>query len=309
MRTLVCLLVALGLLFGRRDLVADDHVPHILFLTQSKGFEHSVVKREEGTRSPAELAMMQLAKDSGEFTVESTQSAEADFTKENLEKFDIVTFYTTGDLPIEEGVFEYFANEWLPQSGRGFIGFHSASDTFHNFEPYWDLVGGTFAGHPWGANSTVTMQVHDPDHPAMKPFGSSQFEFQDEIYQYRNWQPEKVHLLMSLDMQHTELKRPYHVPVAWCKQVGEGRLFYNNMGHRESTWKDERFLRSIVGAVRWIAGKEAGDATPNPEVSAAQHRASIEHAHAAGVTMERLQAEEKARAAAEAARRAARNRN
>lgn len=255
--------------------------PRVLFLTQSKGFVHNPVKRKDAERSGAELAMMQLAKDSGEFSVVCTQSAEMDFTKERLQDFDIVAFYTSGDLPIPEETFEYFRNEWLPQKGHGLLGFHSASDTWKNYEPYWDLIGGSFAGHPWTANTTVTMKVHDLAHPAMKPFGSEKFKFTDEIYQYSHWQPEKVHLLMSLDMEDTELKRPYHVPVAWCKQVGKGRMFYNNMGHRDDTWTKRPFLESIVGAIRWISYQEEGDATPNPEVSKKQHEESMKFGAAA----------------------------
>lgn len=294
------------------QIAAAEAKPRILFLTQSKGFMHGSVKRSEGKRAPAELAMMQLAKDSDEFSVVCTQNAEADITRENLDRFDIVAFYTTGKLPIGEADLKYLLGEWLHQKGHGFIGFHSATDTYKDYEPYWDMVGGTFAGHPWGSNTKVTMKVHDPDHPTMKPFGSESFEFTDEIYQYSNWQPEKVHLLMSLDMEHTELKRPYHVPVAWCKEIGEGKMFYNNMGHREDTWQDERFLDSIVAAVRWIAGKEKGDGKPNPPVSAAHHEHSKKHAEAAGVTLAALEAERKAqeqRAAARRAARASRERN
>jgi uncharacterized protein len=284
----------------------QQDVPHVLFVTESKGFVHQPVNRGEATRSAAELAMLQLSKDSGEFTVAFTQDTAADFTKENLQKFDIVAFYTSGDLPIEEETFNYFRNEWLNQAGRGVLGFHSATDTLRNYKPYWDLMGGSFESHPWTAESTVTMLVHDATHPAMRPFEQQRFEFKDEIYQYTNWQPEKVRVLMSLDMEHTQLKRPYHVPVAWCKQIGQGRLFYNNMGHREETWSNQAFLDSIVGAVRWIAGKEQGDASPNPELSQAQHADSIRFAHAAGVTEEKLEAERKAREAAQRARRAAR---
>lgn len=285
-------------------LFGAESVPKILFLTQSKGFAHPVVRRGEGERSAAELAMMQLAKDSGEFTIHCTQNAEADITRENLERYDVVAFYTTGDLPIHKEHLDYFLNDWLHQKGHGFMGFHSATDTFKNFEPYWDMIGGTFAGHPWSQNTKVSLTVHDPDHPTMTPFGKT-FEYRDEIYQYNNWQPEKVHVLMSLDMEHTKTKRPYHVPVAWCKQVGEGKLYYNNLGHREDTWRNEQFLRSIVGGVRWIAGKEEGDASPNPDVSARQHAHSIQHANAAGTTLEALQAQKRAHEAQRKARQAA----
>lgn len=275
---------------GANSLTAGgkEALPRVLFVSESKGFVHGSVNRKEATRSPAELALMQLAKDSGEFTVVFSQNSAADMSEEVLEKFDIVAFYTSGDLAMTKEQFAYFRNEWLTQKGKGMLGFHSATDTLKNFEPYWDLIGGSFESHPWGAGTTVTMKVHDLDHPAMKPFGAQKFEFKDEIYQYYHWQPEKVRVLMSLDMEDTKLKRPYHVPVAWCKQIGEGKLFYNNMGHREDTWQKEPFLKSIVGAIRWIAGKEGGDATPNPGVSKQQHKDSVRYSSEADAKVESL---------------------
>ena len=296
-------LTVLLLLISQSLFAADK--PRILFLTQSKGFTHGSVRRSTSERSPAELALMQLAFDSKEFTIRCTQNAEADITKENLQNFDIVAFYTTGNLPIAEEDIEYMLGDWLHKKGHGFMGFHSATDTYKNYEPYWDLSGGTFNGHPWGSNTPVTFKIHDPEHPTMKPFGGTRFDFKDEIYQYNNWQPEKCRVLMSLDMEHTKLKRPYHVPVAWCKNVGDGKMFYNNMGHREDTWQNEAFLDSIVMAVRWIVGKEEGSGEPNPEVSAAHQEHSKKFAEAAGFSMAKIEAEKKAKAARNAARRAA----
>ena len=46
-------------------------------------------------------------------------------------------------------------------------------------------------------------------HPASKPWTAGgtrdEFEIQDEIYQFKNWQPEKVRVLMSLNMAKTKL--------------------------------------------------------------------------------------------------------
>ncbi len=282
---------------------ADD-IPRILFLTQSKGFTHGSVNRKEGTRAPAELALLQLAKESDAFNVTCSQNAEADITRENLEQYDIVAFYTSGDLPIAEKELDYLLSDWLHQKGHGFLGFHSAADTYKKHEPYWDMIGGSFNGHPWGAGSMVTVKVHDMQHPAMKPFGAS-FEIQDEIYQYKNWQPENCHVLMSIDMEKTQTKRPYHVPIAWCKQIGQGRMLFNNLGHREQTWQDERFLDSILASIDWVVGKTDADASPNPDVSADHHAASKAASHAAGMTQERVDAEKKLQDAKRAARKAA----
>ena len=239
----------------------------VLFVTQSVGFRHGSVARKGDQLSPAEIAMTQLGQQTGLFKVDCTQDAAADFTKENLANYDLVMFYTTLDLPIAKENLDYFFNDWLKQKGHGVIGFHSATDTFHDYEPYWDMIGGTFAGHPWGSGSDVVMTVHDPDFPAMKAYGAGPVEWKDEIYQYSHWQPEKVRVLMSLDMSKTALKRPYHVPVAWAKEYGEGKMFYTNLGHNEATWTKPPFLDSVVAAVKWIRGDVKGDATPNPEVS------------------------------------------
>jgi type 1 glutamine amidotransferase len=242
----------------------------VLFVTQSAGFRHGSVTRKEGKLSPAEVAITQLGQQSGLFDVHCTQDCAADFTRENLKNYDVVMFYTTLDLPIYAAELDYFLDVWLKQKGHGFIGFHSATDTFHEHQPYWEMIGGTFNGHPWGSKNKVTITVHDAEHPGIKPFGKDDFETVDEIYQYRNWQPEKVRVLMSLNMEKCDPKMPYQVPVAWCKEWGQGKMFYNNLGHNEATWTNPTFMKSVEGAVRWVMNLEPGDATPNPEVSKAE---------------------------------------
>jgi type 1 glutamine amidotransferase len=264
-------LAAIGLfLFGSMMAPADDKPAKpvkALFLTQSAGFKHGSVTRPEGTLSPAEIAMVQLGQQTGLMEVHCTQDAAADFTQDNLKNYDLVMFYTTGNLPIAEENLKFFYDEWLPAKGHAFVGFHSATDTYHDDKRYRDMIGGTFDGHPWGSGEREVIAVQAPDHPAMKSFGK-EFEFNDEIYQYKNWQPEKVRVLMSLDMAKTEKKMPYMVPVSWVKNYGDGRMFYTNLGHNEKTWTDKRFLDHVEGGIRWSLGLAEGDATPNPEVQA-----------------------------------------
>jgi type 1 glutamine amidotransferase len=260
----------------------DKASSRILMVTQSAGFVHGSVRRpdaspDEKKLAVSEIAMIQLGKKTKLFSVDCTQDVASDFTKDNLKNYDMIMFYTTGALPIAEDNLNYFFREWLTAKGHGFIGVHSAADTFGDYQPYWDMVGGTFNGHPWNAGDKVTIRVHDPDHPIMKPFGT-EFVIQDEIYQYKNWQPEKVRVLMSLDMTRCKPSAPYHVPVAWVKSYGEGRVYFNNLGHNESTWQDSRFLDSLTAGIQWIRGDVEGDATPNPELSAAQENIAKEAA-------------------------------
>lgn len=243
----------------------------VLMVTQSVGFRHGSVTRKDDKLAPAEVAMIQLGQQTGLFKVDCTQDVESDFTKDNLQNYDIVMFYTTGILPIAEADLNYFFGTWLKQKGHGVIGFHSATDTFKEYEPFWDMIGGSFNGHPWGSGTTVTIAVHEPDHPLVKPFGE-EFVIKDEIYQYRHWQPEKVRVLMSLDMSKCKPSRPYHVPVAWVKQYGEGLVYYNNLGHNNESWTNQAYLASITTAVKWVKGEVEAESAPNPRLSASQEK-------------------------------------
>ena len=252
------------------DSRADDkRAARILFVTQSAGFRHGSVTRKDDQLSVSERVMTELGISSNLFRVDCTQDVTKDFTIEKLENYDIVMFYTTGKLPIEEKTLDYFFNTWLKEKGHGFLGTHSAADTFKDYKPYWDMIGGTFNGHPWGSGSTVTISVHEPDHPAVSGWGA-EFTIQDEIYQFKNWQPEKVRVLMSLNMAKTKLKKPYHVPICWVKSYGEGRCMHMSLGHREDVWTNKTYQNSLLGGIKWILRQEEGESKPNPGLSEAQ---------------------------------------
>jgi type 1 glutamine amidotransferase len=253
----------------------------MLMVTTSKTFTHGPVKREKDQLAPAEVAVTQLGQTSGLFTVDCTQDPVKDFTPDNLKNYDIVFFYTQGpDLEIPKENMEFFLNTWLRQKGHGLVATHSSTDTYGEYQPYWDMIGGTFDGHPWNADETVTISVHDTKHPGSRMWGD-EFTIKDEIYQYTNWQPEKVRVLMSLNMAKCTTRAGHHVPVAWVKKYGDGKVFYTNLGHNTETWANKTFIESLTGGIRWVMGLEEGDATPNPALSKAQEEKAKADAQAA----------------------------
>jgi type 1 glutamine amidotransferase len=268
-RTLLAALVLAALV--RSPARADDEpqAHRILMVTQSAGYKHGSVTRPDDKLAPAERAVTEIGVASNLYRVDCTQDAARDFTKDNLQNYHAVFFYTTGSLPIAPEALDYFYGEWLKQPGHGFIGTHSATDTYHDDSRYIDMIGGEFDGHPWGSGETVAIAVHDREHPASQPWGEA-FEIQDEIYRFKSWKPEAVRVLMSLDMARCAHKEPYHVPIAWVKPYGEGRVFYISLGHNEHVWDDERYRASLLGGIRWVLGEADADATPNPELSADQ---------------------------------------
>ncbi len=241
----------------------------LLVITQSQGFVHSVVKRPtNGELCVVEKALQEIGGKSGVFETVNSQNAIEALTKDNLKKFDAVFFYTTGNiLPAgepREALLDFV------KSGKAFVGVHSATDTFAEFKGYVSFINGNFDGHPWNAGETCAFTNHEPSHTTVKMWPPD-FKFKDEIYQYKEYNPDAVRVLLSLNMADTRTKRPYHVPVSWVREYGNGRLFYTNLGHNESTWKDERYREHVLAGLKWALKMEDGPAKPNPEVQAIEN--------------------------------------
>ncbi len=112
----------------------------------------------------------------------------------SLPAYDAVVFYTTGELPISDADKANLLS-WI-KSGKGFIGIHSATDTFYKWPEYGEMIGGYFDGHPW--HQEVKVKVEDAQHPATTGLPPV-WTLNDEIYQFRNWDRSKRHVLLSLD--------------------------------------------------------------------------------------------------------------
>jgi len=267
MRHLLGVLVLL-LAFSPAAGVAQDKKKYkILYITQSKGFKHgSVNRKSEADLAPSEVSMTDLGKTSGLFDVECTQDASI-LTGEKLKELDAVMFYTTGKLPISPEAFAAF-EDWL-KAGHAMIGVHSSTDTFGDFKPYWSLINGTFAGHPWGSGENCTFSVHETSHTVAKPW-ASEFQLKDEIYQYSHYDPKAVRVIYSLNMAKCKTKMPYHVPVCWVRDVEKGRLFYTNLGHNEGTWTNPQFKEHLLAGIRWALKLDDGPGAPTPETSYAE---------------------------------------
>jgi type 1 glutamine amidotransferase len=244
---------------------AAPKLPKVLFLTHSAGFKHSVVKRPaEASPAWAEERLQRAA--AGRFEVVATQDL-GEITREKLKGYQGVVFYTTGELAIDKEALIDFVKQ-----GGGFAGIHSATDTLYQYAPYGELIGGYFDGHPW--HEKVTVNVEDKKHPATAHLGDS-FEITDEIYQFKNWDRSKVHVLLSLDASKVDLTKKgvnradHDFALSWTDSFGKGRVFYTALGHREEVWEDPRFLTHVVNGIAWTVGA-APPAKPAASVSDAR---------------------------------------
>ena len=255
----------------------------LLFFTKSSGFEHDVISWKKGQPSFAEKIFSDLGtKHTWQFEFSKDGSK---FSPEYLAGFAAVIFYTTGDLtspgtdqqpPMtpagKQALFDYV------KSGKGFIGLHSASDTFHtaneskkgpdrftnhgkDADPYVCFLGGEFIIH--GAQQVATNKVIDKKFPGFADAGDS-FAFNEEWYSLKDFNPD-IHVLTVIDspaMKGTMYERPAY-PTTWAREEGKGRIFYTAMGHREDIWTNPTFQNILVGAIRWTTRDVDAAVPPN----------------------------------------------
>jgi uncharacterized protein len=220
----------------------------VLYLTHSAGFKHDVLPISEEV-------MKEMGERSGAFEVTATKDCSL-ISRTSLKQYDAVVFYTTGELPLDDEQKAAFLD--FIKSGKGFVGIHSATDTFYKWPEYGELIGGYFDQHPW--HKDVTVNVEDNKHPATKHLGKS-FQIKDEIYQFKDFSRSRVHVLLSLDTTSVDLTLPAvhrkdkDFALAWWRSYGKGRVFYTALGHREEVWRDARFQQMLTGALTWAMGK------------------------------------------------------
>ena len=246
----VVAVVALALPLLSAQQTAPPAAPlQVLYLTQSAAFAHAVLGHSEEV-------LGRIGADSGSFDVTVSHDAST-LTADTLDDYDAVVFYTTGELPMNEA--QKAALLAYVRGGGGFVGVHSATDTFYDWPNYLALIGGYFDGHPW--RQEVTVRVENQRHLSTRHLGAS-FRIDDEIYQFRSWSRAAVDVLLSLDVTSVDLAAPsitrtdQDFALAWTRRDGAGRVFYTALGHRPEVWDDARFQRHLLEGIRWAMGHD-----------------------------------------------------
>ena len=245
----VATVLAFAMLGGVRTISAKaPKKGKLLYMTLTKGYHHESVELSK-------QIVKEIGDKSGAWETTTTEDVGA-FTKENLKNFDAVMFNTTGELPMSEDQKRAFVD--FVRSGHGFIGVHSATDTFYMWADYGEMIGGYFNNHPW--HEMVTIEVADPSSPIVGWLGKS-FQINDEIYQVSDFQAKDSHVLLRLDPTSVDLKkngvmhRYYGWPVAWTRPYGKGRVYYNGLGHDDWVWKDARYQEMLLKGIQWAMGQ------------------------------------------------------
>jgi Uncharacterized protein conserved in bacteria len=191
-----------------------------------------------------------------DFDVEVRDTLDAYLDGEKLKGLDlIVPLWTMGKIsgdqlrPLLEAV----------RGGVGIGGVHGGMcDAFREATEYQFMTGGQWVAHPGNDGVEYTVDVRDPDHfitqgsPASFPVKSEQY--------YMHVDP-AVRVLATTRFPVApgphEKNGAVDMPVVWTKYYGEGRVFYNSLGHHADIVAQPEVLHLTTRGLLWAAHAEA----------------------------------------------------
>jgi len=141
------------------------------------------------------------------------------------------------------------------QSGKGWVGIHSASDTEHDWPWYGGLVGAYFASHPDIQQASI--RVEDTTFPATRGLPDPWVRT-DEWYAFTSNPRGRVNVLLSLDESSYspgDSSMNGDHPIAWYQTYEGGRSFYTALGHTSESYAEPLFLQHIAAGIEWAGGQ------------------------------------------------------
>lgn len=213
-----------------------------LLVTTTRGWHHESLHY-------GVVALQKLA-EKNEFELVLFQDPHS-FKDKNLENYEVIIFLnTTGDIFDQN---QQKAMERYIQSGKGFVGIHSASDTEYEWEWYTGLVGRMFSSHP--PTQTARLQVLTDSFPGLEGFANGRL-WTDEYYEFGPEKADNLNYILAVDETTYDTKskgkEKLH-PIAWYHNYDGGRSFYTALGHVPATFSDDAYLNHLHAGIRWAA--------------------------------------------------------
>lgn len=208
------------------------------------------------------IAAIQKLGAENQFRVDATEDASG-FTRENLARYQVIIFLSTSGDILDEARQTAF-REFLEQGG-GFVGIHAAVAGEVATEGGWPWYGATLCAQFTNHSAIVQAAIHVEDRRNPSTAGLPQrWVRTDEWYNFIESPRSQVRVLASLD----ETSYPGGTmggdhPIAWCRQIGRGRMWYTALGHTEASFTEPLFLRHLLGGIQLAAGTKPADLKPD----------------------------------------------
>jgi type 1 glutamine amidotransferase len=187
------------------------------------------------------------------FVVDATEDSNV-FTPANIAKYKVVIFLSTsGDILNDK---QQSTLQNYIQQGGGLAAIHAAVAgdlaTEGRWPWYGEALGASFTNHSSVVSGTVTIEDRkDPSTTGLP----ERWMRTDEWYNFIASPRPKAHVLASLDettYQGGTMGKDH--PIAWCRRMGKGRIWYTALGHTEASFSEALFLKHLLGGIESAAG-------------------------------------------------------
>lgn len=137
-------------------------------------------------------------------------------------------------------------------NGTGIAGCHGGmADSFRNEVDYQFMVGGQWVAHPGNDGIPYTVNIKDQNHPLTK--GIADFEVVTEHYYLHVDPAVKVYATTRfplVDGPHVP-NGQVDMPVIWTKYYGNGKVYYNSLGHVANIVRMPQVLELMRRGMLW----------------------------------------------------------
>lgn len=259
----------------------------ILVLAAARGWVHSSI--------PLAARMMEeMGKKTGAWSATTTYEA-SDVTAENLKQYDAIFLDSTTGMFLDDPndaaatAARRKALMEFVRGGKGLVGLHAASDSYHGdpagrggpgspnaalWPEFNKMIGGWFKFH-WNDPQLIVVKLDDPKSPINAPFNGQPFEIRDETYTFPmdSWSRENVHVLTSVDYSKMSdedkakegggKRTDGDYGLCWIRREGKGRMFYEAHGHSERVYAMTPMLEHLLAGVQYALGDLKADDVPS----------------------------------------------
>jgi type 1 glutamine amidotransferase len=227
----------------------------ILVFSKTTGFRH-------GASIDASKPVIEgLAKKNNWYVYETEEGGV--FNAEQLAKFSTVIFNnSTGEVINDD---QKRALEQYVENGGSLLGIHGAGDNSHHWDWYVkNLLGAEFSHHPINPQFQLADILLDPQKDSLFQGLPQKWSHSDEWYVFFE-NPRKKGFNMVYTINGDAINPSGNIlfvksknfgmgkdhPVAWYKQTGKGKTFYTSIGHSETAWQNENFVKLLETAIQW----------------------------------------------------------
>ncbi len=187
------------------------------------------------------------------FTVEVADTLDAFADEGKLKALSlIVPVWTMGQITNEQAEPVFAA----VRSGVGIAGCHGGMcDAFRENTEWHFMTGGQWVSHPGNDGVRYSVHVADASSPIVE--GIEDFDVVSEQY-YMHVDP-AVRVLATTRFPTPGVDGPHttndgvNMPVVWTKRYGQGKVFFNSLGHSADIVESEPCLTLMRRGFAWAA--------------------------------------------------------